>query len=102
MIVSIPFLVVTLLVYALLKELRNLHGKCLMCYLVGLICFYLSFCLIHIVSDFLMEHHALCEGIGLVAYFSVFVCFFWLNTMCFDIYSTFRCLQKMFRNLNVA
>lgn len=36
MLISVPFLLVTLIVYSLIPELRNLHGKCLMCYVFGL------------------------------------------------------------------
>lgn len=34
---SVPFLLATFLVYALIPELRNLHGMCLMAYCAGLI-----------------------------------------------------------------
>jgi hypothetical protein len=37
LIISLPFLFVTLLVYALIVELQNLHGKSLMCYTATLI-----------------------------------------------------------------
>lgn len=37
MIISIPFLVATFLVYAITPELRNLYGKTLMCYVICLI-----------------------------------------------------------------
>lgn len=37
---SVPFLILTFLVYAIVPELRNLHGKSLMCYVLGLIIAY--------------------------------------------------------------
>lgn len=37
---SVPFLLATFLVYALIPELRNLHGMCLMAYCGGLIVAY--------------------------------------------------------------
>ncbi|KAG8237624.1 hypothetical protein J437_LFUL017874 [Ladona fulva] len=40
MLVSIPFLLVTFLVYALIPELRNLHGKSLMCHVSSLLMAY--------------------------------------------------------------
>jgi len=41
MIISIPFLVATFLVYAITPELRNLYGKTLMCYVICLITAYI-------------------------------------------------------------
>lgn len=37
---SVPFLLATFLVYAFIPELRNLHGLCLMAYCGGLIVAY--------------------------------------------------------------
>lgn len=36
MAVSVPFIVLTILVYILVPKLCNLHGKCLICYLIAL------------------------------------------------------------------
>lgn len=43
MLVSILFLLVTFLVYVIVKKLRNLNGKCLMCHIATLIVVYASF-----------------------------------------------------------
>jgi hypothetical protein len=40
MLVSIPFLIVTFVVYAAIPELRNLHGKSLMCHVSSLLTAY--------------------------------------------------------------
>lgn len=42
MIISLPFLLLTFLVYALIKKLRNLHGKSLMCHVAALTVGYTS------------------------------------------------------------
>lgn len=47
MIVSIPFLVATFLVYAITPELRNLYGKTLMCYVMCLIIAYVFLILVN-------------------------------------------------------
>jgi len=39
---SLPFLTITFLVYALIRELRNLHGKSLMCHVASLLVAYTS------------------------------------------------------------
>ncbi|XP_011696770.1 PREDICTED: G-protein coupled receptor Mth2-like [Wasmannia auropunctata] len=46
-IVSIPFLVATFLVYAITPELRNLYGKTLMCYVICLIIAYVFLILVN-------------------------------------------------------
>lgn len=45
--VSIPFLIVTFLVYAITPELRNLYGKTLMCYVICLIIAYVFLMLVN-------------------------------------------------------
>lgn len=42
MILSLPFLLATLLVYALIRDLQNLHGKSLMCHVATLLVAYTS------------------------------------------------------------
>jgi len=46
-IVSIPFLVATFLIYAIIPELRNLYGKTLMCYVICLITAYVFLILVN-------------------------------------------------------
>lgn len=46
-IVSIPFLVATFFVYAIIPELRNLYGKTLMCYVICLIAAYVFLILVN-------------------------------------------------------
>lgn len=45
--VSIPFLVATFLVYAIIPELKNLYGKTLMCYVICLIIAYVFLLLVN-------------------------------------------------------
>lgn len=59
-IISIPFLIATLIVYAIIPELQNLYGKTLMCYVGCLIAAY-----IFLASErFVYNGHYLCEFIG--------------------------------------
>lgn len=44
MLFSIPFMMMTILVYLAIPELRNQHGKSLVCYLFGLIVGYSMLC----------------------------------------------------------
>jgi len=42
MLVSSGFVIITLIVYALLPELRDIHGASIMCYLVSLVTTFIS------------------------------------------------------------
>lgn len=81
MLISVPFLMATFCVYLCIPDLRNLHGKCLMCYLFGLTCLFLSFPLIQLNHDSIQQTRWLCEATGYAAYVSILVCFFFLNVM---------------------
>lgn len=48
--VSIPFLVATFLVYAIIPELKNLYGKTLMCYVICLIISYVFLLLVNYIN----------------------------------------------------
>lgn len=51
MMVSLPYLLVTFLVYTLIKKLRNLHGKSLMCHVAALLVAYTSLIIIQFISN---------------------------------------------------
>jgi G protein-coupled receptor Mth (Methuselah protein) len=97
MIVSIPFLVATFLVYALVPELQNMNGKCLMFYVAGMIVYSITLPVTN-----LMQHTNNCVALGYLTYFALMVSFFWVNVMCFDIWLTFRGIRmasKQMRHL---
>lgn len=88
MLLSVPFLLVTFFVYACIPELRNMHGKSLMCYVLGLAA---GYTVLSLVQMGLFEGSSLhCKVSGYLVYFWFMVSFFWLNVMSFDIYWTFR------------
>jgi len=90
MIFSIPFLLITFCVYGFVPELRNLHGKSLMCYVLGLMVLYICLSIVQLDSGSLEVTKFACSFVGHLIYSSVFLCFFWLNVMCYDIWSTFK------------
>ncbi|XP_050434339.1 G-protein coupled receptor Mth2-like [Adelges cooleyi] len=87
MILSLPFLLATFLVYALVKELRNLHGKSLMCHIVALFVAYAGLCIVQIKTNEM--DHDLCIVLAYIIQISFLASFFWLNVMCFDLWWTF-------------
>ncbi|KAG8237623.1 hypothetical protein J437_LFUL017873 [Ladona fulva] len=88
MLVSIPFLVVTFLVYALIPRLRNLHGLCLMCHVSSLVTAYTFLAVVQLAGNKLGDR--ICIASAFIIEFSFLATFFWLNIMCFDICLTFR------------
>lgn len=61
MLISIPFLLATFLVYVLLPEKRNLHGKCMMNYVFTLTVAYVVLVYIQI---FPIDNDEFCVGVG--------------------------------------
>lgn len=51
MILSLPFLFSTFLVYALIRDLRNLHGKSLMCHVATLLVAYTSLIVVQFITN---------------------------------------------------
>lgn len=89
MFISVPFLVVTILVYTILPELRNVHGKSLVCYLLGLIVGYITLGWIKLNGSAYVEP-VLCRTLGYVVYFAFISAFFWLSVISFDLWWNFR------------
>ncbi|XP_031623657.1 G-protein coupled receptor Mth2-like [Contarinia nasturtii] len=89
MILSVPFLITTFLVYLCLPDLhKNLHGKCFLCYLIcQAVCFILEILSFNKTLDSYWE--------PLMIY--LFLCAFqWLNVTAFDAWWNLR----DFRNIN--
>ncbi|KYN20401.1 G-protein coupled receptor Mth2 [Trachymyrmex cornetzi] len=95
-VISCAFLLITLLVYACLPSLQNLHGKTLMCHVSSLL---LAFTCLPIItwimpSDVIEEQFmTTCKALAYTMLFSFLSAFCWLNVMCFDIWWTFGALR---------
>nr|QZD25057.1 GPCR24 [Spodoptera exigua] len=98
LILSVPFLLATFLIYAFIPELRNLHGMCLMAYCGGLIVAYpfLAYLKLHI-GRVGVEMTG-CLVVAFIVYYAFQTSFFWLNVMCFDIWRTFRSYKNFVKN----
>ncbi|XP_046824915.1 G-protein coupled receptor Mth2-like isoform X1 [Vespa crabro] len=88
MIVSIPFLLATWLVYTLIKELRNLHGFVLRAYIASLTISYTILSTVQIAPQEWISN-VCCVFLAFFMYFFFLASFYWLNVMCFDIWWTF-------------
>lgn len=88
MFVSVAFLLATFLVYAILSELRNLHGKSLMNHCAALGTGYFFLATIQMDVDEKIPIKA-CIAFSYIVIFAFLSSFFWLNVMCFDIWWVF-------------
>ncbi|XP_039309718.1 uncharacterized protein LOC113006275 isoform X2 [Solenopsis invicta] len=86
LVVKCIFLLMTLLVYAYLPNLQNIHGQTVICYvssiLLTTICTFIS-------NWYVNVGHKLqktsCKVLAYIGMFSFHAVFFWLNVLCFDI-----------------
>ncbi|XP_075220888.1 G-protein coupled receptor Mth2-like isoform X3 [Lycorma delicatula] len=89
--ISVVFYLITFIVYAVLPELKNLNGHCLMCHIgsfcVGCLGYVITTSVKHIKSNII------CCSLGYMTYFSFFAGFLWLNVMCFDVWWVFKKMQ---------
>ncbi|XP_050093237.1 G-protein coupled receptor Mth2-like [Anopheles aquasalis] len=85
--VSLPFLVATFVVYAILPELQNVSGKSLMCFVAALA---VSYLLLGLARMDIYEYQSnMCLISAYSLYFTLMASFFWINIMSFDICWTF-------------
>ncbi|XP_050514681.1 G-protein coupled receptor Mth2-like isoform X15 [Diabrotica virgifera virgifera] len=86
MIISMPFLLLTFLVYLLLPE-RNLHRRALMSYVFTLLAAYITLVTIQLYSGQFPD--TTCHVLGYLIIFFFLVSFFWMNVMCVDMWLAF-------------
>lgn len=97
MLLSVPCLIITFLVYSVIPELRNLHGKNLINYVVCLTVAYTTMAVIQLQGPTAGAQSPSCKWLGYVAYIGFVSSFFWLNVLCFDIWQTFRAVRQVQR-----
>lgn len=94
MIISVPFLLVTFLVYLFVPQLRNMHGKCLICNFGSLMVGYIILAWIKLQGWKADED--LCIPMGRITYFALLSAFFWTNVISYDLHLNFRYEQFIF------
>lgn len=87
MICSAVFIAATIVVYIFLPQLRNLHGKCLLCYMVGLLIGYIAMACIQL--ELIQTESIFCKLFGYWAYAAFLSSFFWSSVIGFDLWSSF-------------
>ncbi|KAL7640916.1 UNVERIFIED_CONTAM: hypothetical protein RMT77_008053 [Armadillidium vulgare] len=87
--VSSLFLLLTFVVYFSLKELRGrTSGKCLISEVASLFVAYIVLIILHTRSHRLSTGN--CQVTGTIEYIFSLASFFWLNVMCYDMWTTIR------------
>ncbi|XP_032664916.1 G-protein coupled receptor Mth2-like isoform X1 [Odontomachus brunneus] len=100
MIVSLPFLLLTFVVYTILPNLWNTHGHILRGYVGSLFVAYISLVPFQLLSPADVSYVG-CIGSAFVIYFSFQASYFWLNVMCFDIWWTFSGFRSSLGNVKL-
>ncbi|OWR44933.1 G-protein coupled receptor Mth2 [Danaus plexippus plexippus] len=90
--ISSVCLALTLLVYIMLPELRNLHGQTLICHVSMML---LAFTCLARVQHSVVPDTNICTMLGYGIYFGFVAAFAWLNVMCFDIWWTFGSIRSV-------
>nr|XP_036671953.1 G-protein coupled receptor Mth [Drosophila suzukii] len=82
LILSLTCMVLTIGVYLFVKKLRNLNGKCFVCYMASLFLAYLFLLL-----DLWHLTTGICLTAGFLGYFFVMATFFWLSVISLDLWN---------------
>lgn len=84
-VLSVVFLVLTIIVYILVPSLRDLQGKCIMHSITALAIAMLFLC---IMQFGVQISEKVCQIVGYVTFMAFFSTFTWLNTISFHIWRT--------------
>ncbi|OAD62804.1 G-protein coupled receptor Mth2 [Eufriesea mexicana] len=88
LLLSVPFLILTIAAYSITPKLRDVYGRTL-CRYCG--CLALAFTMLAITQLWSVHlSRQACINIAFVIQFSFIACFFWLNAMCIEICSLVR------------
>lgn len=89
MVVSVLFILATIVVYILLPELHNLHGSCLVCHLAGLVIAYTLTAWVKF-NGWDYVDSGVCSLRGHLMYFTLLSAFLWSNVISYDLWRNFR------------
>lgn len=82
LLISVPFLLLTIVAYCIAPILRDAHGKALCNYCGCLIVAFSTLALAQLASEHISNE--VCVSIAFIIQFSFVACFFWLNVMCIE------------------
>ncbi|XP_032672774.1 G-protein coupled receptor Mth2-like isoform X2 [Odontomachus brunneus] len=82
LLISVPFLILTIVAYMITPKLRDVHGKALCHYCGCLALAFITLAITQLASAQMPPE--LCFSIAFVIQFSFVACFFWLNVICIE------------------
>ncbi|XP_076660194.1 G-protein coupled receptor Mth2 [Halictus rubicundus] len=88
LLISVPFLILTIVAYSITPQLRDVYGKALCRYCGCLALAFSTLAITQLGSTHLSDQA--CTSIAFVIQFSFVACFFWLNAMCIEMWSLVR------------
>ncbi|XP_066595523.1 G-protein coupled receptor Mth2-like [Prorops nasuta] len=88
LLISVPFLILTIAAYCITPKLRDVHGKALCYYCACLAVAFTTLAIVQLASDKLSDQFCIC--IAFIIQFSFVTCFFWLNVMCVETWLSVR------------
>ncbi|XP_031787575.1 G-protein coupled receptor Mth2 isoform X2 [Nasonia vitripennis] len=88
LLISVPFLLLTIAAYAITPRLMDVHGKALCHYCACLALAFTTLAVVQLASAYTSDE--ICISIAFVIQFSFVACFFWLNVMCIETYLLVR------------
>ncbi|XP_029641322.1 uncharacterized protein LOC115216263 [Octopus sinensis] len=91
LVISLPALAITIIVYLCIPDLRTLPGKLLISLLSALFVAELLF----LISSQITKSTVLCKSLAVVMHYSFLATFFWMNVMSFDACHTFSGLTQI-------
>lgn len=83
---SVPFIVVTAMVYIFLSELHNLYEKCLVNHLMSLACGYIILGMVQLNDGYFTN----AESIACLVLFVFIASFVWVSVISVELYLNFR------------
>ncbi|XP_017891820.1 G-protein coupled receptor Mth2-like [Ceratina calcarata] len=86
LLISVPFLILTIVAYSITPKLRNVYGKTLCCYCGCLTVGCTILAIAHLGNRHLSDQA--CITLAYVTQLSFVACFFWLNAMCIEKWSS--------------
>ncbi|XP_067010451.2 G-protein coupled receptor Mth2 [Anabrus simplex] len=90
LLISVPFLIATVVIYLVIPGLGDLHGKALCCYCSCLAVAYFFLAVVQFGGSSFSDDT--CIALACIIQYFFVACFFWLNVLCID---TFWCIMAI-------
>ncbi|CAG4971220.1 unnamed protein product [Colias eurytheme] len=94
LLISSIFLLLVIIVYSIIPELRNTPGKILMAYIISLLGAFLSLAITRIILTNTNPTPEFCFGCNFIISFFFLSCFCWMTIMGFRMWRSFRKIVK--------